>query len=389
MGLENLEDLVIHTILLKLRPENAAVVACVNRRFRYSASDEQLWRIFCSEDLDLSSPQDPSGQPISSFKVTYKLWKEAFCMYPWPLVRRAKKCWSMIQTWMALNFPEAASTLQKGASEAKLKEVEDKLRVKLPVATRVLYRLCDGQDIAQASSGFRLGLIGGYSFYGYVVNVCLLPLNQVISQTRKFVSQLGFFNRSKHILVASSMFREKSFFLNCVTGQLFVGTEDGQMMSCVPDALISSVHDMNGDLPQDAMLLWLEEHGRRLQSGMIRVHEEGKIRSISLFPEAAPYCSTAVTNGVQIRASAVIVPELCNFQSRQTYYFSYSIRMRLLPQGCILDGVNYPSCQLYWRQWIIRANDAVVSDVNGAAVIGKVGGPQRKTLSCGGGPVSP
>lgn len=37
------------------------------------------------------------------------------------------------------------------------------------------------------------------------------------------------------------------------------------------------------------------------------------------------------------------------------------------------NGLPYDYCQLNWRHWIIRANDAVVSDVNGEAVIGMVG----------------
>jgi F-box protein 3 len=48
------------------------------------------------------------------------------------------------------------------------------------------------------------------------------------------------------------------------------------------------------------MLLWLEEHGHRLHNGMIKLRDEGNIKSISLFPEESPLCSTAVTNGVKV-----------------------------------------------------------------------------------------
>jgi len=57
------------------------------------------------------------------------------------------------------------------------------------------------------------------------------------------------------------------------------------------------------------------------------------------------------------------------------YLYSYSIRMSLLPEGCMLDDTYYNSCQLYSRHWIIRAKDDVVSDVNAEAVIGKVSLP--------------
>ncbi|XXG62156.1 hypothetical protein AAC387_Pa05g0577 [Persea americana] len=301
MGLEDLGDLVLQTILLKSGPKTAAVSACVSRRFRVSASDEDLWRKFCSQVLDLSTPEDPFGNPTPSFKVTYKSWNEGF---------------------------EAINTLRKGVSEAEINELEDKLGLKLPIPTRLLYRFCDGQDMGGPdSTGCALGLIGGYFFYEHGVNVYLLPLHELATQ--------------------------------------------GQLMSCVPDALIKSVHCMDDGQSQDAMLLWLEEHGRRLESGMIHPRE-GKIRSISLFPETSPLCSAAITNGVQIRASAVFVPELSDVtHGLEKYWFSYSIRMRLMPQGCMLDGVYFSSCQLYWRHWIIRSNDVVVSDVDGEAVIGK------------------
>lgn len=45
--------------------------------------------------------------------------------------------------------------------------------------------------------------------------------------------------------------------------------------------------------------------------------------------------------------------------------------MSLSPEGCIMNGMTFSSCQLYRRHWIIRCNDNVVDDVNGEAVIGK------------------
>lgn len=56
----------------------------------------------------------------------------------------------------------------------------------------------------------------------------------------------------------------------------------------------------------------------------------------------------------------------------ESYYFSYSIRMSLLPEGCMLDGVYYSSSQLHSRHWIICSKDTIVSDVHGEAVIGQV-----------------
>ncbi|XP_056171314.1 F-box protein SKIP16 [Syzygium oleosum] len=382
MELESVGDLALHVILTKLGPEDVGRVACVNRKLRLSAAEDTLWSRFCSQELDLSAPLDPHGDPLPSFKAAYQKWRDAFCMYPWPLVRRVKRCWDGLQGWLLTNFPEAAATLRKGASEADIQELESVLRVKLPLPTRILYRFHDGQDFADSdftssTLGGSLGIIGGYSFYNHLVNVNLLPLKLVILETNHIIRHLGFSSRSNYVVVAASCTSgEKLFFLNCIDGQLHVGTRnlpiDGEMMPCVPNALISSVHDRNADLQQDAMLLWLEEHGRRLQSGMIKLREGGGIRSICQFPEEPPLCSTAITNGVRIRSSAVFVPEFADLQNEsEKYFFSYSIRMSLVPEGCMSNGLPYDFCQLNWRHWIIRANDAVVSDVNGEAVIGK------------------
>lgn len=244
-----------------------------------------------------------------SLQASYQIWWEAFNMYPWLLVMRVKRCWGRLNNWLDINFPEAKATLRTGVSEAEIQDFERILNVKLPLPTRILYRFCDGQEFTARSflsaQGSSLGLIGGYSFYRHLVNVYLLPLNEVMSQTKEILRHLHISSRSKYIVVAaSSTYVEKFFFLNCTTGQLHVGTAnlpiDGEMLPCVPNALINSVHDFNGDQQQDAMLLWLEEHGRRLENGVIKLHEEGVIRSISLFPEEPPLCSTAVTNGIKV-----------------------------------------------------------------------------------------
>ena len=226
-------------------------------------------------------------------------------MYPWPLVMRVKRCWGRLRNWLSINFLEAEATLRKGVSEVEIQESERILKVKLPLPTRILYRFCDGQESSGSAGGSSLGLIGGYSFYTHLVNVFLLPLNEAVLNTKAIIRQIGLSSRSKYIVVAASYTdSEKFFFLNCTTGQLHVSTvnlaTEGEMIPCVPNALISSVHDSNGDQQQDAMLLWLEEHARRLENGTIKLREKGGTRSISLFPEEPPLCSTAITNGVKV-----------------------------------------------------------------------------------------
>ncbi|CAJ2679091.1 unnamed protein product [Trifolium pratense] len=383
MDLESVGDLAIHMILENLKPEDIASISCVSNRFRSVTSDDSLWSKICFHELSLTQPIDHRGNPLPSFKEAYRTWREDFVMYPWSLVKRVKRCWDNIETWLVNNFPEAKETLCEGASEAEIQELEDVLNVKLPLPTRILYRLHNGQEIEKLdvdtstdAFGTSLGIIGGYSFYDHLVNVYLLPISHIIEETQQITNNLGFLRRSKYVLVAaSSTYSEKLFFLNCTNGQLYVGTKElitnRDMMPCVPRNLISLDRELDGEKIQDAMLLWLEEHGRRLQRGFIKLIEEGKAKSINLFPEEPPLCSTAVTNGVQVRASALVIPELTDLQEgREKYLFSYSIRLSLQPQGCMINGISHRSCQLYWRHWLIHANDVVVSDVDGEAVIG-------------------
>ncbi|KAI0494245.1 hypothetical protein KFK09_024377 [Dendrobium nobile] len=395
MGLESLGGLILETILLKLGPRDVSAVACVSSRLRVAASEENLWLNFCDSDFGLSSREDPQGNPCPSFKAAYEKWLKSFLMYPLPLVKRAKQCWSSIRSWMAINFPEANDTLRRGATEAEIKKAEEKLGVKLPLLTRILYRFCDGQDtVALDNSQYRrlapLGIIGGYKFYDHLVNLHLLPLSQIVMETKEFGRMMGF--KSKNIVVAISNYRDKFFFLNCGSGQLYVGTKDllssGEMMPCVPSTLVMPRPGDADGLPQGALMLWLEEHSRRLNSGIVLTRTLGKARTISLYPEAAPQTpvrrpetinlypnapptySTAVTNGVKVRASAIFVPELSSLDGEKQYYFSYSIRMSLIPDGCILNGTYYSSCQLSSRHWIIRSKDDIIDEVSAEAVIG-------------------
>ena len=70
--LESVGGLAMHVILSKLAPNDAALVACVSRRFRtWASDDDSLWSKFCSDDFQLNSPLDPVGNPTATFKVQF------------------------------------------------------------------------------------------------------------------------------------------------------------------------------------------------------------------------------------------------------------------------------------------------------------------------------
>ncbi|XVE81026.1 hypothetical protein DITRI_Ditri15bG0029800 [Diplodiscus trichospermus] len=149
VGLDGLGDLAFDLILSKLDTADAARVSCVSKRLRLCASDDSLWAQFCSQDLHLSTPQDHQGNPAPSFKAAYHLWREAFAMYPWPLVKRVKRCWDKLKKWLSNNFPEALAALRRGASESDIQQWQTLSNVKLPLPTRLLYRFHDGQELPE------------------------------------------------------------------------------------------------------------------------------------------------------------------------------------------------------------------------------------------------
>lgn len=372
--MEDLQEPILQLILLRTDAKRTAKLGCVSQRWHSVASDDHVWSRFCAQDFNVSSRIDPSGSSCSSYKETYEKWHEAFCMYPLSIVRRAKHCWDSIRNWTSIHFPEVTNTLALGASEDEIRRTEDKLGWQLPISTRILYRFCNGQVVPHGTSSQTkqlsvLGLLGGYHFYDHIVNVRLLPLKEILKLTKYCASCIRLPRGSKHTVVAASFNMNKFFFLDCSDGQLYVGTknlaESGEMMPCVSSTLVDVAQ-------QDAMLLWLEEYGRQLEAGLLSVRKDGDIWSIALFPEKPPPCSEAVTNGVQVHASAVFVPEASDLQdSSEKYYFCYSIRMCLLRQEKISEGKLLSSCQLARRHWIIRANDTIIDDVHGEAVIGK------------------
>ncbi|KAG0608633.1 hypothetical protein M758_8G121000 [Ceratodon purpureus] len=354
--MEQLPGALLQEVLAKVSATDCARAACVARLWKQVAHQEPLWEAHCCADFPVTRQLDPFNRPCFTWKETYEKWKVS------RLVQRSKLCWDSLRTWTANNFKELASSLAPGATLEELDEAESTLKCKFPPAVRLLYRFCNGQR----GEARDVGLIGGYSFSHHFVNVHLLSLRQVVNLTDRILPPL---TRNRRIIIAASINLNKFFFLDCEDGNVYVGTRnlpvDGEMMVCVPEQASASEEES-----QDGMLRWLENYAHCLQSGMFQVRTEQGSQSISLYPDTEPYCTTAVTRGVQVRCSGVFVPELSRVEEMDdSYWFSYSVRMRLLdPAPGQTDALT--TCQLSDRHWVIRANDTVVAEVRGRGVIG-------------------
>jgi cell wall assembly regulator SMI1 len=69
-----------------------------------------------------------------------------------------QEIWTRIETWLKVNAPQVFDVLQPGASDAKIKELEDWLSIQLPEDVKASYRIHDGQ------STYNYGLIDGREF---------------------------------------------------------------------------------------------------------------------------------------------------------------------------------------------------------------------------------
>jgi cell wall assembly regulator SMI1 len=69
-----------------------------------------------------------------------------------------EEIWQRIDLWLQANTPQIFETLQSGASEAQIAEVEAALSIKLPEDVRASYRIHDGQ------SAYKEGLFEGREF---------------------------------------------------------------------------------------------------------------------------------------------------------------------------------------------------------------------------------
>lgn len=78
MGLEDLGDLALNSIVSKLDAKDTVAVSCVSKKLRVSASEESLWLNHCTQDIGLSAPVDPRGNPAPSFKVGFLFYNFRF-----------------------------------------------------------------------------------------------------------------------------------------------------------------------------------------------------------------------------------------------------------------------------------------------------------------------
>lgn len=380
----------LRLILLHLDAAALEAARATCRAWHKLGSEPQLWRKLAASafwadrvDAQPALPIAPLGggmmgssdggsympssavEPAADWRVAYHRWA-ALSRYVdggrgtdaqlWLQIAGA---WAAIERFARERFPEVEQTLCRPTAPDQLVKLRSR-------ALRYTYAIHNGQDLAidrfllvHDEAGVRAnmgslwhGLFGGYHVYSSCVCMRMHPLSVATGIASSLAS--GFLRaarrateepRELELLSTSSRSLNRCFAVDDEDA-VYCRSERGEWLEAAP-----------------ALGAWLCEYARRLSSGYYRVGEVGDggaCRAILLFPDQVDglWCSRAVTQGIEVVASAVYAPE-------HPQAFAYSLRIRMHADG------PHQSAQLFQRRWTITDGRGPPRQVVGEGVVGK------------------
>jgi hypothetical protein len=424
VDIDALPDALVLHVLLHLRSAKwLCRCRAVSSRWLRLASDDEPWRAWCHSQFGLEEAAPPApSQPCASYFDAGRQWTAhaaalglprnqpipALC----PLWRRAVRAWGRIEAWTAAHLPSACptigapSTLASWRAALRRLDLDDHPLSEGPLlALRLLTAVHDGQrmardaqigstlcaqlpdegemgeltaELTRASLGpdawcdtanEYLGLCGGFSAYDIEVSVRPLPLALVVVWTRYLREKAEL---PEHLLAVGTSIQNRRVarFLvyDLETGDLLLGQVNAaprlERRPIVVLGVLRAVRAVPPSTPRGAdLLVWLEELGRRLSTGVYQagpiVPLEPATLGINLFPQSGPKFSSATTRGIRVDASAICVPDVGQFM--------YSIRIVLLTPGeegyLAPEERGFVTAQLHTRRWLLRNADGTDSPV--------------------------
>jgi len=224
----------------------------------------------------------------------------------------------------------------------------------LPSSLLAFYAIHAGQSSLNPRSSdgdFFAGLFGSYSCYNDFYSMRLLHINEeYLSSTSNSTFIIGINLGNPRISLVIDYSENPN-------GSMYFRLGNHRHLVC-----------------SSGILSYFQAYIEKLEIGVYEpstIHPEAPIsRGICLFPEAGESVSIAVTNGLEVRASARWFPE----RWHGPMSFGYSIRIRLVetdPNNS--DGVSsYPiQYQLVARNWIFEYEDGTVNRVSGEGAVGR------------------
>lgn len=303
-----------------------------------------------------------------------------------PLYMRSAAAWNTVEVWCAANAPKVSDSFcpptTPGAWTHMLRELQ---LVEYAEALRPLQMLLavhDGQLTAldemmdadttvdqSQTAGIFAGVFGGYCAYDHLVCTRLFPLSRIVEWTKKLRTSplLEGEQNGTLCVVAASFDLKKIFVLDAETGMVSMlsRSRSGPVQTAaVPESVVVGT---------DAVLCWMEEFARRVQSGVYQadrlVPDEPGSDGISIYERSPPGFTSTVTRGIRAEALCVFALEADSF--------IYSVRLRLLspdePGGLSAEDRGFITCQLESRHWAMHTATAEggIEYVDGSGVVGK------------------
>jgi uncharacterized protein affecting Mg2+/Co2+ transport len=391
----------VRHVMLHLSAADVDACRGTCRAWRKLGSEDHLWRRLaaisfwsdCPDDQPelalapigggMASGPDGGGDFLPSSTVEAAPdWRVAFCRWASlshyvdggrgtdaSLWIRIAGAWATIERALREKIPAIEATLNMPTTPDRLAHIRSR-------ALRYVYAVHDGQQLAidrcmlsQDAAGVRAnlsslwhGLFGGYSAYSHLVCMRMHPSTVAAEIAAK---------------IGPTVFR-----LPAATGERAVGpaeTDDDSRLEllstsyridrCFAVDARDAVHVRGcaGDwqVATPSLAGWFCEYARRLSCGYYRVGplsgpDGDRTLGILLFPDVVDgdWCTRAVTQGIEVVASAVYMPE-------HPQAFAYSLRIAMLKGGA------HGSAQLFRRTWTITDGRGEPRVVTGEGVVGK------------------
>ena len=374
LELLDLPDSLLLDLLLQLPA--ADVLSCRSSCTRICAlaSDDAVWAPLCLQQFGLTELKTPplscdvDGRPCPSYMIAAREWMRMVASLSLdrfrerdgtlrtlaPLTFAAADIWAKLEHWCALNLPEVGSTFSGPVAQETwdsfqqevlgMEDADSMVRTLLPL--RLLTAFHDGQHMAYdllvaVPSGAiqpteslaamseemddhvlnrqrSLGLLGGYSAYDTCVSTRLFPLRLMAGWTKVLRQRIPF--EENHVVLGASFDLTKHINLDLLSGDVVI---TGLVFETPVKGHPSSWRDDGQTVP---LLSWLGEFAKRLTAGEFGEAElvplSPETRGITLLPQIGPRSATAVTRGIEVKASAV--------HAHEQDFVIYSIRIRLL-----------------------------------------------------------
>ncbi|GMH45191.1 hypothetical protein BSKO_13148 [Bryopsis sp. KO-2023] len=399
VSFNDLDPSCLKQIFSFLRGDDCARLACTAPLWRDAAGASDLWEGFIQQEYHQEAGKLAEVSDACSSTETCRETYQKLHLLRW----RARKMWKKLEGWCTENATQISESLQAGATEAQIQEVERELDVTFPEAFKQIYRVHNGQllnydqcldddnngSVVRPDGSIFAGLFGGYSFYNHFVCTRMLPLKRMVKWTKWMRESDRMRERGSgekrdpdehhYVLFAASYVFNKAFFLDTRDASVHAWTVDRiHFMRAIPEQRASGV--------LDGILRWMEVYADRLQDGtyqMTALLDDGEdttaqqmdpSRGICLFPVTEPGLATAVTRGVQVRTSSLFAPELSMVSTtgNATFTLAYSVEFSLLQQDQEGTDEALDRVKLRSRHWsVLDGSGKEFSTVNGAAVVGK------------------